>query len=290
MMTVVRLARIMVLLTLVAGLAACSAIKLGYNTLGEVAYWWLDSYIDFTDAQAPLVRQDLARLHAWHRHEELPRFMQMLQRMEQLAPRDIRPEEACSFVAELRERLLAAANQAEPATVTLATGLNAEQLQHLRRKYEKNNANYTEDWIRLPRAEQHEKRYRQFLDRAEMIYGSLGDAQREALRRDIDQSSFDPQRILAQRQRRQRDLLATLARIARPGVTFEEARRLMRGYLDRAVTPPDPKDRAEQEQLIAQGCRHFAVLHNSTTPAQRENAVGRLRAYQRELRELSADQ
>src|SRR5207245_8249679 len=76
MMTVVRLARIIVLLTLVTGLAACSAIKLGYNTLGEVAYWWLDSYIDFTDAQAPLVRQDLARLHAWHRHEELPRFIQ----------------------------------------------------------------------------------------------------------------------------------------------------------------------------------------------------------------------
>jgi hypothetical protein len=290
MMTVVRLARIIVLLTLVAGLAACSAIKLGYNTLGEVAYWWLDSYLDFTDAQAPLVRQDLARLHAWHRHEELPRFVQMQQRMEQLAPRDIRPEEACSFVPEFRERLLAVANQAEPATVALATGLKAEQLQHLRRKYEKNNANYTGDWIRLPRAEQHEKRYHQFLERAEMIYGSLGDAQREALRRDIDQSSFDPQRILAQRQRRQQDLLATLGRVSRPGVTFEEARRLMRGYFDRAVTPPDAKERAEQEQLIAQGCRHFAVLHNSTTLSQRDNAVRRLRAYQRELRELSADQ
>ena len=47
MNTASRVARIIVLLTLAVALAGCSAIKLGYNTLGEVAYWWLDSYIDF---------------------------------------------------------------------------------------------------------------------------------------------------------------------------------------------------------------------------------------------------
>jgi hypothetical protein len=72
MLTLHRLARIIVLPALVAGLAACSAIKLGYNNLDEIAYWWLDSYVDFTDDQAPRAREDLARLHWWHRNEELP--------------------------------------------------------------------------------------------------------------------------------------------------------------------------------------------------------------------------
>jgi hypothetical protein len=283
-----RLARIIVLLTLAAGLAACSAIKLGYDTLGEVAYWWLDSYVDFTDRQSPLVREDLARLHAWHRREELPRFVQMLQRMEALAPGDIGPEQACTFVADLRQRLLAAADHAEPATVTLATSLDAQQLQHIRRKYDKNNANYTDDWLRLTPQEQREKRFKQFVDRAEMIYGDLDEPQREALRSDMAQSSFDPDFILAQRQRRQRDLLHTLAQVTQPGVDLAAARKLMRGYLERAVTPPDPQARARQEALLAEGCHHFSVLHNSTTPAQREHAVRRLRAYERDLRELSA--
>lgn len=277
----------MVLLTLAAGLAACSAVRLGYNTLGDVAYWWLDSYLDFTPQQASRVREDLARLHQWHRAEELPRFGQMLQRMEQLVPRDVTPEQACSFVAEFRERLLVVARQAEPAAVPLATALDADQLQHLQHKYEKNSADYTSEWVRLGPAEQKDKRYRQFLDRAEMIYGRLDEPQRQELRRDVDRSIFDPRRILAERQRRQQDALQTLGRIVRDRVTFEEARLMLRGYVERALTPPGPAARAYQDELVAEGCRHFAILHNSTTAEQREAAVRRLRAYQRDLRELA---
>jgi hypothetical protein len=285
-----RLARIIVLLTLAAALAACSAIKLGYDTIETVAYWWLDSYIDFDDRQAPLVREDLARLHAWHRREELPRYVQLLQRMEQLVPGEIRPEQACSFVADARQRLLALTAHAEPAVVTLATGLGPEQLQHIRRHYDKNNAKYVDEWLSLPPYEQREKRFKQFLERAETIYGDLDEPQRDALRRDMEQDPLDASFILAQRQRRQRDLLQTLAQATQPGVSFEAAGRLLRGYLDRAVTPPDAKARAQQEALLAAGCHHFAVLHDSTTAVQRDRAVRRLRAYERELRELSAAQ
>jgi hypothetical protein len=40
--------------------------------------------------------------------------------------------------------------------------------------------------------------------------------------------------------------------------------------------------------LIDEACVNAAALHNSTTAAQREAGVRRLRAYQRDLRELSA--
>lgn len=277
----------MVLLTVLAGLAACSAVRLGYNTLGDVAYWWLDSYLDFTPQQASRVREDLARLHRWHRTEELPRLVQMLQRMEQLVPQDVSHEQACSFVTGFRERLVAVARQVETAAVPLAAGLEPDQLQHLRHKYEKNNADYTSEWVRLAPAEQKEKRYRQFLDRAEMIYGRLDEPQRQELRRDVDQSIFDPQRTLAERQRRQQDALQTLGRIVRERMAFDEARLMLRGYVERALTPPGAAARAYQDALVAEGCRHVAILHNSTTLAQREAAGHRLRAWQRDLRELA---
>lgn len=289
-MTSARLVRIIVLLTLAAALAGCSAVKLGYNTFETVAYWWLDGYVDFTSQQAPLVREDLARLHAWHRREELPKFVRLVQRMEQIAPRDLRPEEACTFVAEFRQRMLAVSDAAEPAVVALATGLQPEQLRHIEHKYEDNNRKYTKDWIELAPADRRDKRYHQFLDRAEMIYGHLGRAQRDALRADMERSSFDPEWILSQRQRRQHDLLQTLAQITQPGIGFAEARAMLRGYLARAVTPPDAQARARQDALIAQGCHNFAVLHNSTTVAQRQRAVRRLQGYERQLRELAAGQ
>ena len=276
------------LLTLAAALAGCSAIKLGYNTLGDVAYWWLDSYIDFTEAQRPLVRQDLARLHAWHRAEELPRFAELLHQMEEMAPGEVSPQQACAFVPEFRQRIAAVTQRAEPAIVALAVGLSAEQLAHINHKYDKNNASYTADWVKLPPAQLRQKRYRQFLDRSEMIYGRLDEPQREALRLDVERSTFDPRRILAERQRRQQDALRTLRQMSQPRTTLAEARQLWHASLERALVPPDRAARAYQDALIEEGCRHFSVLHNSTTAAQREAAVRRLRAYQRDLRDLAA--
>ncbi len=282
-----RLARIIVLLILVAGLAACSAVKLGYNNLNSVAYWWLDSYVDFNEQQAPRVREDLERLQQWHRSEELPRFAQMLRAMEQLAPNDITPAQACAFVDEIRTRLRALADHAEPAVVALATGLQPQQLRHLEHKYEKNNEKYRDDWLRLSAKEQREKRYQQFLERSEMIYGRLDDPQRDALRRDIEQSIVDARRILADRQRRQQDALQTLRQLIEQKADFETARKQLRALLDRFERSPDKGYRDYQEALISEGCRSFAVLHNSTSPIQREAAVRRLRAYQRDLRELA---
>lgn len=278
------------LLTIAAALAGCSAIKLGYNTLGEVAYWWLDSYIDFTETQRPIVRQDLARLHQWHRAEEMPKLAAMLHRMEEMAPGTVSPGDACSFVPEFRQRLVAVADRGEAAAVALASGLSAEQLRHIKHRYEKNNASYTSDWIELAPAERLEKRYRQFLERSEMIYGRLDEPQRNALRADVEQSVFDPRRSLAERQRRQQDALRTLGQMSAQRTGFQQARQLFRGYLERVQYPPEPAARAYQEALIAEGCRHFSVLHNSTTAAQRETAVRRLRAYQRDLLELAAAQ
>ena len=135
MSTLPRLARIIVLLALLAGLAGCSAIKLGYNSLDSVAYWWLDSYVDFNSQQAPPRARGPSPLHQWHRAEELPRLAEMLRRMEQLVPGDITPAQACTFVDEFRQRMRALADRAEPAVVTLATSLQPDQVLHLEHKY-----------------------------------------------------------------------------------------------------------------------------------------------------------
>jgi hypothetical protein len=282
------LVRIIGVLALAAMLGACSAIKLGYNNLDDVAYWWLDSYLDFTDAQSPRVRADLAHLHLWHRSTELPRLADMLQRMEQMVAGEAAPAQACAFVAEIRERLDAAAERAEPAVVSLAMSLEPAQLQHLERKYRKNDTEYRKEWLELTPGEQKDKRFKQVIDRSEMIYGRLGDEQRAVVRQQLDQSVFDPRRILAERERRQQDALQTLRKVTAPGVSVAEARTLMRGYLERSQNSPDPAWRAYQDALIQEGCRSFAAAHAATTPSQRETAVRRLRAYQRDLRELAA--
>jgi hypothetical protein len=285
-----RMGGIILALALSLALSACSAIKLGYNNLPDLTYWWLDGYVDFSDPQTPVARQEIARLHAWHRQQELPRLAELLARMEQMALGEVTPEQACGMFGELRARAAAVSEQAEAPVAELAPTLSPRQLGHLERKFRGNNENFARKWIAPARDEQQQKFFDQMLDRAEMIYGRLDEPQRAVLRQRIAQSSYDAPRMLAERQRRQQDLLQVLRRLSASGLPAPEARALVRGWVERARQSPDLSFRGWQEALVQEGCRSFAAVHQSTTPDQREQAVRRLRAYQRDLRELAAQQ
>jgi hypothetical protein len=283
-----RLAGIILVLALSLGLSACSAIKLGYNTVPELAYWWLDGYADFSGGQQAQVRAELARMHAWHRQQELPRVAEVLAGMEQLAPGEISPQQACAIVADAQARMQAVTDAIGPAAGTLALTLTPRQLRHLERKFHDSNDKFRREMVDPPAADAQDKRYEQMVDRLEMVYGRLDANQRAVLRQGIAASAYDARRILADRERRQHDLFLTVRQIQRTKASPEDAREQLRAWLDRAQHAPDAGYRAWQQGLVEEGCRTFSAVHASTTSAQREQAVRRLRAYQRDLRELSA--
>ena len=289
MRCIANLARIIGLLTVAVALSACSAIKLGYNSLPRVGAWWLDGYVDFGDDQDQRVREDIARLHQWHRRQELPKISALLQQAERMVAGEFTSEEACAMVPDIRARLLALADQAEPAAVTLALGLAPDQLAHLERKYQKNNREYRKDWIELPAGELRDKRFKQFLDRIEMVYGRLDNFQRDTLRGQIERTAFNPETNLLERQRRQQDILQTLRKVAGQPMSLTDARALLHGLIERGLQSSDRRYRAYQESLLQEGCSNVAAIHQSTTPQQRQSAVRRLRAYQRDLAELAAE-
>ena len=284
----IHLARIIGLVSVVGALSACSAIKLGYNSLPQVSAWWLDRYLDFSDGQAQRVREDLGRLQQWHRRQELPQLAALLQQVERLVPDQTTAEAVCAFVPAVRQHVVSLAEQAEPAAVTLALNLGSRQLEHLKRKYARNNADYREEWIQLSPADLREKRFKQYLDRVEMIYGSLGEQQRELMRNQVANTVFDVDLNLQDRQRRQRDILQTLESLAGQPVPLGQARTVVHGLVLRTLESPNALYRGYQESIIQEGCRNLAELHNNTTPQQRRNAVRRLLAYQRDLEELAA--
>lgn len=283
-----RLARIIGVLLAALALAACSAIKLGYAALDDVSYWWLNGYFDFPGAQSPKVKDDLARLHAWHRAQELPKVAELLHKAELLAPGSITPAQACAFVPEAQARLMALVEHAEPAAAEAALTMTPAQLRQLQRKSGENNRKWRKEWIEVPASEVHDKRFKQFADRLEMVYGSLDAAQRAVLRTAIERSVFDASRVQVERVRRQQDLQQVLRRLAGQPVPVAEARAALRGYVLRSLESPEPGYRAYQRALLDEGCRLVAAVHEAASPAQRENAVKRLRGYQRDLRDLAA--
>ncbi|MCZ2497376.1 hypothetical protein GN316_11445 [Xylophilus sp. Kf1] len=269
-------------------LQACSAVKLGYQTLPEVSYWWLDGYVDFSAAQKERVKDDLAALQSWHRQAELPQIAGLLDQMSLLAVKDVTPDQICGLVDSVRNRLRAVGTQAEPSAATLALTLTPEQLGGLRKRYEKNNAEYRKEWIDLAPAKRDEKRYKKIVGYAEDLYGKLDAPQRESIRKYIASGGFDPVYDNERRLRQQREVLRTLEKLqATPDASLASARKAIGSLIDNGFEPTDAAGRNQQQQVRRAGCEAMAEVQNSTSDTQRAHAVKRLQQYRQSAMELA---
>jgi hypothetical protein len=272
----------------VALLPACSAIKIAYNQAPDLTYWWLDGYVDFNEQQTPKVRDEIAKLFAWHRASQLPKVAALLQKTQALLPSAVAPVQACALYDEARSLFDAIADKALPVAADLATSITPEQLMHLQHKYDKNNAEYVRDFITDKPEERDAKRLKQAIQRSEMLYGKLDEAQTSAIQRAIQKSSFNAVLGLKERERRQKDALAMLGKLAADKPAPPAAQAALRAYLQRSTTSPDPVYRAYAEKMVKEGCESFAAVHATTTPEQRASAVQTLKGYEGDMRVLSA--
>ncbi|MCK6414305.1 MAG: DUF6279 family lipoprotein [Giesbergeria sp.] len=269
-------------------LQGCSAVKLAYNQVPQLAYWQLNRYLDLSDAQTDRVRSELGLLHQWHRSTMLPQHARLLQQVQQHLPGTVTPEQACRIYDDARIQLDAVWAQAEQQLLWLAPQLSPAQIRTLEMQQAQSNVDWKKQWLDASPEQMREQRYKQLLSRAETFYGTLDEPAREALRSYVARSSFDPQRSYAERLRRQKDLVEVLQGIAQNGSDHQRTLGLLRGYRTRYNASPDPTYQRYAQRLVEEGCEAFARMHNAMAPAQRLQAVQSLKGYERDFWVLAA--
>ncbi len=267
---------------LVTLLSGCSLVSLAYNRLPTWVYWRLDALLDFSDTQAAIVRPALREWHEWHRREHLPRYAHALRQWQQLALNDLSAEQTCHAFGQVRAWVDEAADRFLPVMAALAPTLSDAQLDHWSRQQRRQDAEFAEAFGDPP-GEVSPRRLQRTVERAEMFYGRLDDAQRAWLRDRLARSAFDAERTLEERQRRHADAVEAVQRI-RAG---EDAELKVRAVWVRMLQSPREGYRRYSERLVQDGCAQFAELHNRTTPEQRQRAVQRLQAFERDFLALS---
>ncbi len=276
----------MLLLGLV--LQGCNAVKIAYNQAPTLAYLYLDSYIDFNDVQSTQVKNDLTHMHVWHRQTQLPAYIDLLQKMQQKMPQDITASQACEVFADIRQKALTMTDYAEPATLSLAATLTPKQLDAMQRKFAKGNSSWREDYLEGSAKDVFDKRQKSAIKRGEMLYGSINDRQRSLIGQQIERSQFKAAQSYAERQRRQKDILQTLAKVMASPQDTATVQKDMRSLLQRSVSSPDAAYRSYLETITQEGCASFAELHNTTTPEQRKKAIEVLAGYEQDFKVLAA--
>jgi hypothetical protein len=274
-------------LALAGLMQSCSLMKVAYNQAPELIYWHLDSHFDFTDAQSLQVKGDLEKLQGWHRQTQLPGYIAALQKLQEQMPSDLDAAAACAIYTDVRGKLVTLSRQAEPPLATMVGSLQPGQLKHLERRFAKGNEEYREEVLEASPKKQRDKRYKEAVKRAEMLYGGLEARQLAVISRRIDTSPFDAPRSFAEKVRRQQDALLTLRPLVAGQATPEKTQAAVRGLVERTISSPDAAYRDYMEKLAQDSCATLAELHNSTTPAQRHKAVETLQRYEQDFRTLN---
>ncbi len=278
--------RIISLLVLLAVLQACSAVKIAYNQAPVLAYLYLDGYIDFNEAQALKIKDDLAKFQAWHRQTQLPAYIELLQKTQPKMLQDITEKQACEIFSDVRQKALSLTDYAEPTTVAMAATFTPKQLTAMERKFAKSNTTWREEFLDGSPKELFDRRQKSAVKRGEMLYGTLNDKQLSLIALQIEKSKFKAAQSYAERQRRQKDMLQTLGKVMANPQDMDAARLDLRGLLARSTASPDAVYRKYQDQAIDDACTSFAALHNTTTAEQRKKAFDVLAGYEQDFKVL----
>jgi len=268
-------------------LPACSAIKLGYQQLPTLSYWWLDSTVSFSSAQTPAAKEAIDKLYQWHRREELAGYGEVLQRIGQLSTGALQADQVCTVATDVQARLDVLMRQAVVQAVPVVLALGPRQLSHMARHWENKNEEWEKEWLQGDAQARLDRRLDKAVNRFNSFYGDLNPAQIGLLRTQLAQSPWTAEWGRRDRQRRQQDLLSTLQRVAQSGMTPAQAEAQLWGVWQRWLNPSDPAQRAVLQSLSQRACENLAQLHNTTTPEQRVRVARRLRAYERDIQDLT---
>lgn len=282
--------RIIGVALLVLALGGCSALKLGYRQGPSLAHWWLDDQVGFDDAQSARTKEALARWFDWHRRTQLAPTAALLAQVRQAAAQPVTAEQVCRVAEQARGLAATALDQSLPDALPIVQSLSAAQLQHIERQGRRRLERQRDEQHPADPQRRHEAQLERAIDRAESYYGRLEAGQRQLLDEALRQAPIGVAQSFELRERRQAELLQTLAALTREpsaggsAAPLERLRAVVRRFDGR--DPLLPSLQAAQERHT---CALLAQLHNSATPAQRRKLDRQLAGWEADLRSLIAD-
>jgi hypothetical protein len=199
----------------------------------------------------------------------------------------LQADQVCSVSTDVQARLDVLMRQAVAQAAPVVLALGPRQLSHIARHWENKNEEWEKEWLQGDAQARLDRRLDKAVNRFNSFYGDLNPAQIGLLRTQLAQSPWTAEWGRRDRQRRQQDLLSTLQRVAQSGMTPAQAEAQLWGVWQRWLNPTDPAQRAVLQSLSQRACENLAQLHNTTTPDQRVRVARRLRAYERDIQDLT---
>ena len=271
-----RLARLLALFLCIGLTGGCSLLRLGYGQLDTIAAWMADDYFDLDRHQKEEFHRRFARLHDWHRYEQLPDYAAFLREIRRRAERGFAPEDVNWVAVGMRERYATLARRGADDAAALLLTITPDQVAALKRQFDKVNRKFIRD-NRLDGTtdEKNRARVRRAVNQVEDWVGNLSHEQEERIAALVSATpSLQPLRH-EDRRRRQREFLALLEQRGNPA----EFTARLRDWLIHWEKGRSPQYEHLQARVWGDRVAFFVAVDRMLTPQQRATLIRRLQTY-----------
>lgn len=133
-------------------LGACSSTTLVYNRLDFLIPWYLGDYADLNREQKKHLDELLVPFLSWHRAKELPRYVEILDRIRADLEGPVQAEDIAAFVNDFRVAWLRVEDEGLEWMLALGEKLSDEQMDEFIAAFWEQNEEYSQEY--LPRSDE----------------------------------------------------------------------------------------------------------------------------------------
>ena len=163
-------------------LTACSSTTFVYNRLDFLLPWYLGDYVELEREQKKQLGSLLDPFLQWHRAEELPQYLQLLQEAESKLDGPLTAADIESISLSFEAAWLRLESRALEWLMELGEELSDEQIAGFITELRDKQSEYEEKYLTRTDEEYHEEAYENLRDSLQDYMGRLDSEQRELLR------------------------------------------------------------------------------------------------------------
>ena len=261
---------------MLATLAGCSMVRLGYPQLDTIAAWTVDEYFDLDPQQKQEFQRRFERFHEWHRYEQLPDYALFLAEAKARLQKGLKREDALWVTNGVRARYRTLVTYVADDAAAMLMSVTPEQLDALRRRWEKDNRRFVREY-RLEASVEEQRRATglRALSRIRDWVGHLDDGQEQEILAWASALPLIHGPRHQDRLRRQREFLQLMSQRDDAGRFTAQ----LRNYLSNWEEGRDPGYNRLFNEWTQQQAELYVAVYGILLPHQREAVADRLQGY-----------
>lgn len=160
--------------------------KFVYHNIDWFVIDYIEDYVDLTKEQKTILSERIVNISQWHKQQEIPLYVQQLDKLSQITPRTMTVELFHKQEVEMRAHYHRLLQKIEPDIYSLAQQLSDQQVKTLMLGLEKKHNNYADRYQGLTDTEIHGKYKSRIEERIEDWLGDLQPAQQQLVQQWAD--------------------------------------------------------------------------------------------------------